>query len=368
MDLKGLWRRYRLSIDGRMARLPADERRRLQALQLKTMHQPMSALARVLAVMGVAKVALGELGLLLGRSGSLQPWVAAAVLMSIALVFPRVASVATRSGLALAFLVALMVVMLGPVQGWGQVAGLTLGGVILLPVMLLPLVVRRQVALGLVVACALLVLVLSLAAEGVPVASKATLAFYFVLSTIAGLVLRRSRADLIVGVVASLEDAWHRANTDPLTRLLNRRGFTRQAAEALQGADGRTGPVLLFMDIDHFKQLNDTHGHAAGDEVLGILGGVIRARMGPGDLGARLGGEELACLLVGSTVEDARRFAERVRRNFRDRTREWGSTISIGIAAAAPAEKLPDLMARADEAMYTAKRQGRDQVVVGGSP
>jgi diguanylate cyclase (GGDEF)-like protein len=122
-------------------------------------------------------------------------------------------------------------------------------------------------------------------------------------------------------------------------------------------------PVVLFIDVDYFKRVNDAHGHLAGDEILRELGHLLASRVGPGELCARLGGEEFACLLPQTTDDQAERFAMRLANDYRELAERFGSTLSIGIAVHREGDLLNDMLARADAALYQAKRAGRDRIV-----
>lgn len=153
-------------------------------------------------------------------------------------------------------------------------------------------------------------------------------------------------------------------NHDSLTRLLNRRAFF-EAAESSLG-DPRQGPwTLLVCDIDHFKMVNDTWGHQAGDKVLHWFGQMLLGQIRRGDLAARFGGEEFAVLLARSRLEDAVRVAERIRRQLaqapEDDTRIRISA-SFGLVPVSSREELNDALARADTLLYEAKRAGRDRI------
>jgi diguanylate cyclase (GGDEF)-like protein len=157
------------------------------------------------------------------------------------------------------------------------------------------------------------------------------------------------------------------AVTDPLTGLLNRRGFLERA-EALIGrksAQHWRGTVLMF-DLDHFKSINDGHGHAVGDEALRVFGTTIKANMRANDIIGRIGGEEFAALL-SSTPAEATAVAERVRAAFAIAGveicgRHLGATVSIGAAGARmPGCDIYTLLARADAALYRAKANGRNR-------
>ena len=169
-----------------------------------------------------------------------------------------------------------------------------------------------------------------------------------------------------------LEELDQQASTDPLTGLANRRGFAPALAQEWE-RHRRLGSALavLIIDIDHFKQINDTHGHAAGDAALRHLGQVLRQHLRPYDLSARLGGEEFCVVQGGVALEEARLTAERLRRadlSFgRDALGEpMTMTVSIGLAAAREGDTDPQqVLARADAALYLAKAEGRDRVVRG---
>lgn len=156
------------------------------------------------------------------------------------------------------------------------------------------------------------------------------------------------------------------ANTDALTGLGNRRAF-QQAIEGMlmQRRESDSDFALLMIDIDHFKRYNDSHGHPAGDEVLRLVGVALGAALRPGDVAARFGGEEFAVLLPGIGGALALKVAERIRRDL-ERT-AWpheAVTVSIGAAQATHGEEPAHLVARADAALYRAKREGRNRVVL----
>ena len=155
------------------------------------------------------------------------------------------------------------------------------------------------------------------------------------------------------------------SETDYLTGLLNRRKFQEMAGFALKTLDRSETPVtLLMLDIDHFKKVNDTHGHFTGDEVLKQFGNFIRRSVRKSDLTCRWGGEEFMILLFGSDVENAKEFANRLLKEIRVHSfgRAGFITASIGIAGAIPNETLESLQERADTALYRAKAQGRDRL------
>jgi diguanylate cyclase (GGDEF)-like protein len=162
--------------------------------------------------------------------------------------------------------------------------------------------------------------------------------------------------------------------TDPLTGCLNRRGFEQELARAVARAAREGGGAevgLLAVDIDRFKRVNDTFGHLAGDTVLRELAEVVMHSARTGDIVGRVGGDELVVLLPGADLEAAGVVAERIAdvvraHHFITRRGRERVTVSVGIAA----EHVRDpyvahaLRARADEALYVAKRLGRDRVVL----
>ncbi len=163
----------------------------------------------------------------------------------------------------------------------------------------------------------------------------------------------------------------HIASLDLLTSIANRRGFLDHAedlAASLQHT-ASCGAMLLF-DLDHFKRINDTFGHGAGDRVLKQFARVASANLRRSDALGRIGGEEFAAFLPGADVGGARRNAERIRRLFREaialsEDRASEATVSVGIAVAAgPGVSIDRLIARADRALYQAKADGRDRVVI----
>jgi len=171
---------------------------------------------------------------------------------------------------------------------------------------------------------------------------------------------------LLVEKQAGLE---YQALHDPLTGLANRALFVDRLGHALAGMPRRsTRLAVLFVDLDQFKTVNDTLGHAAGDQLLvevsARLGDLIR----PGDTMARLGGDELVLLCedlhdpISEGLEVAQRIADRLRRPFRVGDRQVLVTVSIGVACGGDTDSPEVLLARADQAMYLAKQRGRGRV------
>ncbi|MGY1692264.1 diguanylate cyclase [Geodermatophilus sp. SYSU D01105] len=162
------------------------------------------------------------------------------------------------------------------------------------------------------------------------------------------------------------------SHQDPLTGLSNRRHLVEQAPRLWRQARREGSRVAaMVLDLDHFKQLNDAHGHAAGDAVLRAVAGSLSATVRPSDVLARIGGEELVVLGLVSDSAEAARLAERLRRAVAGSRSDDGHavTASVGIALVRPVdgEDATDamwrLVDRADGAMYEAKQAGRDRVV-----
>lgn len=154
------------------------------------------------------------------------------------------------------------------------------------------------------------------------------------------------------------------ANTDPLTGLLNRRAIFDQFGAAPIG----NSKLALIFDLDHFKAINDKHGHAAGDEALRRFAQVIRQHAPHNALAARIGGEEFLLVLPGRSIDEGLAIAEAIRSGFaceilQGSRSAFRSTVSAGLAAGErPADTLDDVLRRADEALYAAKTGGRNRV------
>ena len=160
------------------------------------------------------------------------------------------------------------------------------------------------------------------------------------------------------------------ARTDMLTGLANRREFmARLVQESQRQRRGEQPLSLVMLDVDHFKQINDTHGHPAGDQVLASLGALMRANVRQDvDLAARLGGEEFALLLPETDAVGAQRVARKIVEGLRGLPIEHAGallpvTISAGVAQVREGEG-EHALRRADDSLYEAKRQGRDRVVL----
>jgi diguanylate cyclase (GGDEF)-like protein len=160
------------------------------------------------------------------------------------------------------------------------------------------------------------------------------------------------------------------AQSDPLTRLFNRRALREKLESELNRCHRNGKPCSLIMaDIDHFKSVNDTYGHQAGDEVLIAVAELLHDQLRPYDLAARYGGEEFCLVLPETDLEQARITAERIRGKiaqlrFAGDLESLHLTISLGVASTCGkiAKPQDDLIHLADEALYLAKHNGRDRV------
>lgn len=177
-------------------------------------------------------------------------------------------------------------------------------------------------------------------------------------------------ASVMVARNELLEQLRQLASHDPLTGVLNRRAFLEACRERQAQRPWRTRPAaVLVLDIDHFKKINDTWGHAVGDQVLATFAGTVRECLRGVDLLGRFGGEEFVALMCGCNGDEAAGAAERVRAAVAgtvihlDGGRSVEVTVSIGIAAADMMPPVLDpLLAAADKALYAAKAAGRDRI------
>jgi diguanylate cyclase (GGDEF)-like protein len=166
----------------------------------------------------------------------------------------------------------------------------------------------------------------------------------------------------------SHREAEARASTDALTGLPNRRYFDEFCALLARRRRSEDAIGILMVDIDRFKVLNDTHGHAVGDEVLRAVAAAIAGAVREDDVPARFGGEEFAVLLRNPSPSEAFEVGERVRESVAaldlSRFGVAAASVSVGVSVGGePGEPIADLIERADRALYDAKRAGRDRVV-----
>lgn len=166
-----------------------------------------------------------------------------------------------------------------------------------------------------------------------------------------------------------LSEAKREARVDPLTKVANRRGFDEQLASIhARYLRDDVGYAIAMLDVDHFKKINDTYGHLAGDAVLEVIGHLMSTTIRPYDTAARVGGEEFAILLPATTAKDAMTVAERCRKKIEAASvRISGESVtfrvSVGVASTRAGDTDPmKVMNRADAALYLAKESGRNQV------
>src|SRR4051794_1370490 len=186
-----------------------------------------------------------------------------------------------------------------------------------------------------------------------------------------GLDLQRS-ADKIGALERTLQDARREATTDGLTGIANRRYFD-MSLQTMSGDAMNSGEdlSLLLVDIDHFKKVNDTWGHAAGDEMLQLVAATLTQTVKGQDCAARYGGEEFAVILPGTSLAAAVKVGDNIRtaigrRLFVPRGAEHdvcSVTVSVGVGCYDPGEPLTKWVQRTDTALYEAKRSGRNRVV-----
>ncbi len=187
------------------------------------------------------------------------------------------------------------------------------------------------------------------------------------------LLLTISEAFILLAMAKERTELRHRtaAMVDPLTGIANRRSFLQDAALAAKRHIGNPRPVaVLLIDIDRFKSINDSFGHAVGDRVLAMFAEAARKSMRGSDLIGRFGGDEFAAMLVETNREKAIEVAERIRATFAQMTHDVdghqvSATVSIGLVHCLERTlDIPELLTQADHALYCAKERGRNRVEV----
>ena len=178
---------------------------------------------------------------------------------------------------------------------------------------------------------------------------------------------------------SKVHDLETKLNHDKLTSLKNRGYFEEKSKQYLDNTekikkDGRREWMgfrdisFLFFDIDHFKNINDTYGHATGDMVLQKVAEVLKKDLRVGDIVARWGGEEFVAILLGANEEQAKNKAEKIRKEIEElvfeNPKELKITLSIGVAEFEEGKTFEDMVKHSDEALYSAKETGRNKVVV----
>ena len=154
-----------------------------------------------------------------------------------------------------------------------------------------------------------------------------------------------------------IETTQHSADTDPLTGVLNRRGFDRRLSGQGEGA-------VLHFDLDHFKQINDRLGHDAGDQVLQSVAETVASCLRREDILARFGGEEFVVFLPDASAEGAMATAERIREAIARQIKAGGKPVTASVGVSYGPGPLTERIARADQATYASKNAGRNRVTV----
>jgi diguanylate cyclase (GGDEF)-like protein len=243
--------------------------------------------------------------------------------------------------------------------------GLGLAHVVLLLMAMhaIPLTLRPRDAIGMGAALLLPSLAM-LALAHAPLASWITDLALLALGIIAGLMLRRRRLDIALELFELRSKLELRVDMDMLTGLLNREGWFRAARVVFTlTRDARRPMTLAYLDLDHFKRINDELGHDAGDRALALVADAMRRCARHQDIAGRLGGEEFVLLMPGlpemQAVRLVQSLCEAVRRI------EFGRSItfSAGVSQVRTTDRLEDTMRRADHALLQAKREGRDRVL-----
>ena len=177
---------------------------------------------------------------------------------------------------------------------------------------------------------------------------------------------------LLLKIVQQEEEMRNLASYDSLTGLLSRHAFFDSANSHISLANrNKSLFVVMLIDLDHFKSINDQYGHPAGDAVLKLFADVVNSVARRSDIVGRLGGEEFAIILPTTSTEEALEFSARLHEAVGQAVLKYGDaiinyTVSIGLAASSTARvnNLDNLLTRADLALYQAKRNGRDQTLV----
>lgn len=199
---------------------------------------------------------------------------------------------------------------------------------------------------------------------------------YALISQSMGTVTAVATALLFLVILARdvIADVTTLSQTDSLSGLLNRGGFERYANTVLRQEARRGQPVsLVICDLDYFKTINDTFGHASGDKVIKAFASFLSRTAADHHIAGRIGGEEFAIILPGANLAAARLFAECTRTAFSTLPIEGlpdglRFTASFGVSECAPGDDLSELLSRADKALYAAKKDGRDCVRTAASP
>ena len=240
---------------------------------------------------------------------------------------------------------------------------LTHVSVMLMTIILLPYALRPGVVVGVVLAMCVPLFAL-LAYLQVSPGMWLAHALFVVTGIVIGIAQRNANLNASLDIFLHRQRLLKRLQMDTLTGLANRDGWDAMASHMHQQHGESDKPLcVLYLDLDHFKAINDRHGHAAGDSILRKLGEVMREHLRDEDLVARLGGEEFIVMLSNMSAEQARVVAERLRDAIESMEGEVSVTVSVGLAQVWPQESLESATHRADEALLRAKQTGRNRIV-----
>lgn len=235
--------------------------------------------------------------------------------------------------------------------------------VMLLAVLLLPMAIRLG-DLAAMIAVLLLPLLGLLGWHGVPFSVWATSLTTVSLGICAGIFLRRQRLEIAVELLELRHQLELRIDMDMLTGMHNREGWFRNAREVfILTRDARKPMAVVYLDLDHFKRINDDLGHAAGDHALALVADVMRRYSRRQDILGRLGGEEFVLLMPGLLEQPALRIVQDLCSAVRAIPFQRPITFSAGMCQVRASETLEDAMRRADQVLLQAKREGRDRVL-----
>ena len=179
-----------------------------------------------------------------------------------------------------------------------------------------------------------------------------------------GLEATAEQAGMRIGILRAMASSQLQATTDPLTGLLNRRSLEEELTR--MRTDGEDYAVA-FLDLDHFKQINDTFGHETGDRALRSFARLLRRAVRDGDLVCRYGGEEFVAIFPGVAASAAQPIVERLALDLSEAVKAGDVppfTVSVGMSDSALASEFTEVIRQADEAMFRAKQEGRDRIVM----
>jgi diguanylate cyclase (GGDEF)-like protein len=205
-----------------------------------------------------------------------------------------------------------------------------------------------------------------------PAGDHLALSGWLELLSLEGLLFTIAIAFILLAMAKERTEYRHRAaaRTDPLTGIVNRRGFLEQTAVSRRAATGDLPAAVLLFDLDHFKSINDRYGHAIGDHTLRIFADTATAHVGQIGLVGRWGGDEFVAVLYNTTREIAATVAERIQLAFEKagadiEGRAVSATVSTGMAFSTHGPfELPALLLQADQALYRAKKDGRNRIAI----